>query len=150
LDKLNLPEYPFLIFKSGEDSWQIFDDFRKRKIRLTPEEWVRQHILRFLIEEKGVPRSLISVEAGVKINRLDRRYDAVIYDRSASPLVLIECKAPGISIHQSTFNQIVAYNTSLRTKYMLVTNGLKHYFCKIDPAEHRYIFMEDIPHFDSL
>lgn len=128
----------------------IFDDFRKKNIRLTPEEWVRQNILRFLMEEKGVPRSLISIESGVKINRLSRRYDAVICGRQGEPLVLVECKAPSVNIQQTTFDQIIAYNRSLKATYLLVTNGLKHYFCKIDKEQHKYIFLEDIPAFDTL
>jgi hypothetical protein len=150
LKKLNLPEYTFQIVKSGDDTLLIFDIFRRRKIKLTPEEWVRQNILRFLMEEKGVPQSLISMESGVKINRLSRRYDAVIYNRHREPLLLVECKAPSVSIQQVTFDQIVAYNRTLKARYMLVTNGIKHYFCRIDVEQHKYIFMDDIPTFNTL
>jgi hypothetical protein len=150
MDKLNLPDYSFRILKSEGKKLFIFDSFRKKNVQLTPEEWVRQNILKFLTEEKGFPVSLVSIEAGVKVNRLSRRYDALIYDRRGKPLLLIECKAPSVNIQQSTFDQIVAYNLTIKAHYLLVSNGLKHYFCKIDTQESKYKFLEEIPYFDVL
>ncbi len=144
-----MPEYSFRI--SGEEgSETIFDPIRKKYVRLTPEEWVRQNLLMFLTREKGVPRSLISIESGVKVNRLSRRYDAMVYDRNGKPFMLIECKAPTVIINQGTFDQIIAYNRKVEAKCLLVSNGLKHYCCKIEPALQKYIFMEDIPHYESI
>jgi hypothetical protein len=149
MEKLNLPEYSFRISRK-ENKVMIFDALRKKNILLTPEEWVRQNILRFLTEERGFPPSLISIEAGLKVNRLARRYDALVYDRNRQPLMLVECKAPGVAINQNTFDQISAYNRTTKTIYLLITNGLKHYCCKLDDTAKRYVFLENIPAYDLL
>jgi hypothetical protein len=145
MEKLNLPSYSFRITKNQEDRLLIFDPLRKKDIPLTPEEWVRQNILQFLIEERGFPKSLISVEAGLKVNLFLRRYDALIYSREGQPLMLIECKATSVAVNQGTFDQITIYNRSFKCPYLLVTNGLKHYCCKLDENEKKYIFLENIP-----
>jgi hypothetical protein len=150
MEKLNLPEYSFQIKNSEKDQPYILDVIRKKYVLLTPEEWVRQHILRYLTEEKGFPVSLISVEAGVKVNRLKRRYDALIRNRYGDPLVLVECKSPTVQIRQATFDQVVAYNHSIKAGYLLITNGLKHYFCKLDPENRDYSFMDSIPLYENL
>ena len=107
MDKLNLPAYKFRISGTQKNNTLIFDTFRKKFISLTPEEWVRQHILRFLTEEKSVPEALVSVEAGININRLAKRYDALIFDRNGKPWMIVECKAPSVAINQSVFDHFL-------------------------------------------
>jgi len=150
MEKLNLPAYEFRLSQNKEGQVYIFDALRKKNLLLTPEEWVRQHILRYLIEEKGYPPSLISAEAGLKVNQLSRRYDALIYNRRGEPVLLIECKAPSVSVKQETFDQVLAYNRQLQASHLLVTNGLKHFCCRIDPDSKQYIFLEEIPAFELL
>jgi hypothetical protein len=150
MEKLNLPEYSFRISRSAGKKDLIFDPFRNKNVILTPEEWVRQNILRYLTEEKKFPPSLISIEAGVRVNRLARRYDALVYDRMGKPLLLVECKAPSIQIIQGTFDQVAAYNMPIKAGYLLVTNGLKHYCCKMNPNATEYSFLQDIPSFEAL
>jgi len=150
MDKLNLPAYSFRITKSANGSLFIFDSFRKKQVLLTPEEWVRQNILRYLTEEKKFPASLISLEAGIQVYRKPGRYDALVYNRSGMPSVLIECKAPPVAIGQETFDQVAAYNRTVKAPYLLITNGIKHYFCKIIADKMKYDFMEDIPVFGEL
>ena len=103
MEKLNLPAYEFRIKKDSNNKLHIFDAIRQKNIHLTPEEWVRQHMIRFLIEEKEFPASLISIESGVKVNRLSRRYDALVYNREGEPILLLECKAPTVKIKQDSF-----------------------------------------------
>ena len=109
MEKLNLPEYDFRIRKEGQRT-QIFDPFRKRYVALTPEEWVRQHILQFLVEEKSYPKGLISVEKSMKLNQQNKRADIVIHSRSGEAVMLIECKSPGVKLSQETFDQVARYN----------------------------------------
>lgn len=150
MEKLNLPLYNFRITRDKDNKVMIFDPLRKKDIPLTPEEWVRQNILKFLIDDRGFPNSLISVEAGLKINHFLRRYDALVYSRDKQPLMLIECKAPGIQVNQDTFDQITIYNQNFKALYLLVTNGLKHYCCKLDVNNKKYVFLENVPTYDQL
>lgn len=150
MEKLNLPSYSFRIKKYPDNKQYIFDEIRQKNILLTPEEWVRQHLIRFLIEEKDYPPSLISVESGVKVNQLSRRYDALVYNRQGKPVLLLECKAPSIKINQDTFDQIAAYNRTILAGYLLVSNGMNHYCCKINPDMKKVNFLADIPAFDDL
>ncbi len=150
MEKLNLPAYSFRIKTNPDQKRYIFDMIRQKNILLTPEEWVRQHLIRFLVEEKEYPSSLISVESGVKVNHLSRRYDALVYNRQGKPILLLECKAPSIKISQDTFDQIVAYNRTIQASYLLVSNGMNHYFCKINPEIKKVSFLSDIPIFDDL
>jgi hypothetical protein len=136
--------------KDNEGKLMILDVYRKKKLIVTPEEWVRQHLLRYLVEEKNYPAALISSEGGIKVNRLARRYDALIYDKSGKPLVLIECKAPSVKLNQAVFDQVIAYNHNLKAKYIIVTNGLKHYCCKHNIANKKFEFLGDIPLFEML
>ena len=150
MKKLNLPEFSFTITLSENDKQQIYDPYRKKFVLLTPEEWVRQNILQFLIQEKDYPPSLISTEAAIKVNRQIRRYDALVYDRNGHALMLIECKAPEIAVNQDTFDQISLYNISIKANYLLVTNGMKHYCCKLNDAENTFDFLKEIPRFSIL
>lgn len=144
MQKLNFPEYKFR-FKSKENNTLIFDEIRKKFIVLTPEEWVRQHLVQYLLEEKQYPRSLINVEKQLKLNNTLKRYDVVVYRNDGSIFLLVECKAPRIPISQLTFDQIARYNLSLNASYLMISNGLEHYFCEMDFAEQKYIFLRDLP-----
>ena len=148
MEKLNLPEYDFKIKDDGGKKY-IFDNLRKKYLILTPEEWVRQNIIRFLVEEKGFPTGLISVEAGINVNSLKRRYDALIYSRIGKPFVLVECKAPSVKLTQKVFEQILAYNSKIAAPNLLITNGISHYFLSHNPSG-KFQFINDIPTFDLL
>jgi hypothetical protein len=147
--RLNLPTYDFRIMQEGESA-KIWDEFRKKYVALTPEEWVRQHIIRYLAEDKHYPRSLIMIESGLKVNRLFRRVDALVYDRGGTPIMLIECKSAGVKVTQEVFDQIARYNIPLRVPYLLVTNGLKHFCCRIDYDSGSYMFLKDIPDYQNI
>ena len=137
-------------FKNSENKTAIFDVIRKKFIILTPEEWVRQHVIHFLIEEKKYPKSLINVEKVLQVNGLRKRYDVVVYLADGSIYVLIECKAPEIKISQATFDQIAQYNMTLQAQYLMVTNGLNHYFCQMDFLEEKYQFLRDLPDYPNV
>lgn len=141
--KLNFPEYSFR-FKNRENKRLIFDPIRKKYIVLTPEEWVRQHALQYLIQEKGFSASLINVEKQLILNNTKKRYDIVIYNPDGSIFLIVECKAPSIEITQETFDQIARYNLVTKATYLMVTNGLSHYYCQMDYEQQRYIFLKDI------
>lgn len=141
---LNLPSYSFKI-KNKENKLYIFDIIRKKNIMLTPEEWVRQHFIHFLIEEKKYPKSLIAIEKQLIINDLVKRTDILIFDKNGLPNIIVECKSPSIKISQDTFDQIARYNLKLQAKYLIVTNGLQHYYCKMDHKKMQYNFLKEIP-----
>ncbi len=146
MQKLNFPSYAFEL-KSSENKTLIFDIVRKKYVILTPEEWVRQHVVHFLLKEKNYPISLIAVEKQIKINKRVKRTDIVVYNKQGTPELLIECKAPNVKITQTTFDQIARYNLSANSNYLMVTNGLDNYYCKIDIANETYIFLKDIPQY---
>lgn len=144
MQPLNFPEYRFR-FKNSENNLAIFDVLRKKFILLSPEEWVRQHTVHFLIEEKNFPKQLLNVEKILKVNGLTKRYDVVAYNPDGSIKLLVECKAPQVKISQATFDQIARYNLSLNAEYLMVTNGLQHYFCQMDYEAENYRFLPDLP-----
>ncbi len=146
MQKLNFPEYSFR-FKNSENKVLIFDEIRKKFVVLTPEEWVRQHVVKFLLEEKKYPKSYINVEKNIKINGLTKRYDIVIFNPDGSIFLLVECKAPEVSITQNVFDQIARYNLKLNAQYLMVTNGLNNYFCQMDFENEKYIFLKELPPF---
>lgn len=129
---------------------QVFDQLRGRFVALTPEEWVRQNFVRFLIEERGFPRGLMGNEISLTLNGLRRRCDTLVTDREGAPLVIVEYKAPEIEISQQTFDQIVRYNMVLHAKCLIVSNGISHYCCKIDYDNNSYRFLHDIPPYGKL
>ena len=143
---LNFPAYDFR-FKNSENKIHIFDVIRKKFVVLQPEEWVRQHVVHHLMETKQYQKSLINVEKQLIINTLKKRYDIVVFNSDSSIEILIECKAPKIKIDQSTFDQIARYNMNLKANYLMVTNGLEHFYCKMDFEEEKYTFLRDIPDF---
>ena len=146
MQELNFPTYSFR-FKNSENKPSIFDQIRKKFIILTPEEWVRQHCINFLIIEKNYPKSLINVEKELLINGRKKRYDIVVYNPDGSIHILIECKAPKIPITQKTFDQIAQYNLKLNANLLMVTNGIHHYYCKMDFKEECYQFLRDMPEY---
>jgi hypothetical protein len=127
----------------------IFDEIRKKFILLTPEEWVRQHVIQFLLQNKKYPKSLINVEKLIKINDLNKRYDGVVFQPNGEIFLLIECKAPEVPISQHTFDQIARYNLVLKAKYLMVTNGLNHYFCQMDFENEKYVFLKELPEYSN-
>jgi len=144
VQELNFPKFEYR-FKSTENKVSIFDVIRKKFIILQPEEWVRQHCVHYLINEKKYPKSLINVEKELTINGLKKRYDIVIFNSDGSIRIIVECKSHKIQIDQTTFDQIARYNLVLNASYLMVTNGLNHYYCEMDMEEERYSFLNDIP-----
>lgn len=146
---LQLPRYPFRIKKEG-NVVKIFDIIRKKFIVLQPEEWVRQHWIHYLIEDKKYPASLLSVEISVNTKVLKQRSDIVAYDNNATPILIVECKAPNIKITQDAFDQIARYNMKLKVPYLVVSNGNQHFCCKIDYVNEGYAFVQDVPDYSIL
>ncbi|MCZ8090619.1 type I restriction enzyme HsdR N-terminal domain-containing protein [Flavobacterium sp.] len=146
MQKLNFPAYSFRL-KNSENKVAIFDVIRKKFIILTPEEWVRQHTVQFLLDEKKYPKSYINVEKLIKVNDTSKRYDIAVFKPNGELFLLIECKAPEISITQDTFDQIARYNLKLKSEYLMVTNGLNHYFCQMDFENEKYVFLKELPNF---
>ena len=147
MQKLNLPTYNFK-FKSSENKTLIFDKLRKKYIVLTPEEWVRQHFVYFLIEEKKYPISLIALEKQLTINNRKKRTDILVFNTAGNHEIIVECKAPSIKITQATFDQIARYNLKLKATYLIVTNGLEHFYCKMDFENETYIFLKEVPDYN--
>ena len=148
--KLNLPAYDVRIRKSAPHGKEIFDSFRKKFVKLTPEEWVRQHFLHFLCELKQVPPSLVAVEKTLTIHGRPRRFDAVVFRNTGTPLLLMEFKAPEVPLSQAVFDQVAAYNLALHADYLIISNGMSHYCCQMDYADRRYHFLKEIPDFSDL
>jgi len=146
MQSLNFPAYDFR-FKNSENKVHIFDPIRKKFVVLQPEEWVRQNVVQFLIHEKKYPKSLINVEKQLSVNTLKKRYDIVIFDSLGNITLLVECKSPKIMINQETFDQIAKYNMQLKAEFLMVTNGLQHFYCKMDFSKEKYTFLEQIPDF---
>ena len=147
MQDLNFPKFSFR-FKNSENKISIFDDIRKKFVILQPEEWVRQHCVHYLMQVKGYPKSLINVEKELIVNSLRKRYDIVIFNPDGSIHLIVECKAPKINITQTTFDQIARYNLTLQASYLMVTNGLNHYYCQMDFEAEKYNFLQDIPNYD--
>lgn len=148
MQQLNFPSFSFR-FKNSENKVSIFDAIRKKFIILTPEEWVRQHVVQFLMIEKNYPKSLLNVEKVLQVNGLRKRYDIVVYNSDGTIHILIECKAPEVPISQNTFDQIAQYNMTLQSNYLMVTNGLNHYFCQMDNENEKYQFLTELPNYQS-
>jgi hypothetical protein len=149
LNQLNLPEYSFRITgKEGEE--MILDPIRRKFVRLNPEEWVRQNFVQYLISEGRYPAGLIAIEVMSKYNSLKKRVDVLIHDRLGKPVMIVECKSPEIRIDDKVFDQIVCYNMGFKVPYLIVTNGLIHYACKIDNENNTYEFLLIIPLYEDL
>ncbi len=150
MQKLNLPDYQFNVKRNEKGNLVIYDELRRRFVTLTPEEWVRQNFVRFLIDEKRFPRGLMANEVSLLQNGIKRRCDSLVADVQGNPLVIVEYKAPDVEITQTVFDQIVRYNMVLHARYLIVSNGLNHYCCKIDYSTKSYAFLRDIPHYADL
>lgn len=144
MQTLNLPTYPFR-FKNKENKTFIFDAVRKKFVVLGPEEWVRQHVVQWLLTHKLYPLQHINIEKILQVNTEKKRYDIVVFNADGSIKLIVECKAPNIPITQQVFDQIARYNIALKAEYLMVTNGIDHYFCKISSTKNGYIFLKDIP-----
>jgi predicted type IV restriction endonuclease len=146
MNRLNLPDYEFKLIKEGGKR-MIRDVIRKKYVVLTPEEWVRQHFVNYLIHELKYPRSLFRVESGLKFNNMQKRSDIVVHDRTGNPWMLIECKSPDIKLTQKAFNQIAVYNMTIGARYLAVTNGMVHYCCEAGTTKQPPKFLESLPMF---
>ena len=146
MQDLNFPKFEYR-FKNTENKVSIFDVIRKKFVILQPEEWVRQHCIHYLIVHKKYPKSLINIEKELTINGLKKRYDIVIFNPDGSIFLIVECKAPKITINQTTFDQIARYNLALNAEYLMVTNGINHYYCQMDIKAEKYQFLKDIPNY---
>lgn len=144
MQDLNFPKFEYR-FKNTENKVSIFDVIRKKFVILQPEEWVRQHCIHYLISHKNYPISLINIEKELTINDLKKRYDIVVFNTDGSIFLIVECKAPKITINQATFDQIARYNLALNANYLMVTNGINHYYCQMDIEAKKYQFLKDIP-----
>ena len=150
MQPLNLPPFEANI-KKMDGMVKIQDVLRHKFVALTPEEWVRQHFVHFLIEQKGYSPTLMANEVAVTLNGMSRRCDTVVYRQEGlKPLMIIEYKRPDVDITQKVFNQICRYNMVLEVEYLVVSNGLKHYCCKVDLQNGTYTFLQDIPPYSDL
>ena len=149
MENLNFPVYDFR-YTERENKKYIFDIIRKKYVLLTPEEWVRQNFIRYLLEEKGYIQSLVRVEMFFKLNRLSKRADIALFDRNGKPKVLVECKSPKVAISQVVFEQVARYNLSFKVDFLIVTNGIQHFCCKMDYEKKSYTFLKEIPGFGEM
>ena len=149
MKSLNLPTYSFKI-KSEDNIDYIFDKLRKKYVRLTPEEWVRQNVVCFLESERGFPGSGIVVEKSLKVYNLSKRADILAYDNKGAAILLVECKAPDVKINNDTFIQASVYNYHFRVRYLMVTNGMQHYCCSVDFVSGEISFLKDIPYYGEI
>lgn len=144
MQEINFPKFDHRL-KSTENKVSIFDVIRKKFVVLQPEEWVRQHCIHYLMTEKKYPHSLINIEKELSINGLKKRYDIVVFNSDGSIFLIVECKAPKVVINQTTFDQIARYNLALKATYLMVTNGINHYYCQMDFEVEKYVFLKTIP-----
>ena len=144
MKQLNLPQYSFKI-TGKEGSELIFDPVRRKYVKLTPEEWVRQNFVQYLVNEGKYPVGLLGVEVLFRFNKLKRRVDILVHNRSGEPAMIVECKSPDVKINDKVFDQIVCYNMGFKVPYIVVTNGIDHFACKIDHIEMKYEFLLVIP-----
>ena len=147
--RLNLPTYEIKIAQNGNKQ-QIFDFLRRKYVALTPEEWVRQHFVHYLVEHKGYPAGLMGNEIELTIGEKRLRCDTILYNKVAQPQMIIEYKSPKIKLQQKTFNQISAYNLLLKVDYLIVSNGIQHVCCRMDYENQKYCFLDDIPDYQIL
>jgi type I site-specific restriction endonuclease len=152
LPVLNFPGYDLKIVTDSipRQSLKIFDIIRKKYVSLTPEEWVRQHLVHFLVKERKFPLTLLSVEKKILVNRLSRRADIVAYSNSLKPILIAECKSPDVAISQKTFDQAARYNMALGVSFFLFSNGMETICCSIDHENKSYHFLKQIPAYDEI
>jgi hypothetical protein len=149
LKELTLPQYSFKIAgKPGKET--IFDQVRRKYVRLTPEEWVRQHFVQYLVREGNYPAGLMGIEVPFRMNRLTKRVDILVHDRSGKPVMIVECKEPDTGLDEKVFDQIVTYNMQFRVPFLVLTNGIMNYACRMDFENNRYDMLEVIPMYEEL
>ena len=146
---LHLPPYPFKI-TDHNGQLMMFDPIRRKNIIITPEEWVRQHFVQYLINQKNYPKTLIKLEGGHKLHGMPKRSDIVVYNKAGEKILLVECKAPNVTIDQKTFDQVARYNMVHKVNLLAATNGLQHFYCYIDLENRSYKFIEEIPDYKAL
>jgi len=146
---LNIPTYSLKI-KSEKGLGYVYDQFRKKYVRLTPEEWVRQNFAHYLVNEKAYPASRLVIEKSLRVNKMIKRCDMVVYNDMGNPVMMVECKSPDIDIGQDTFEQVSIYNISFSLEYLIITNGIKHYCCRIDFDTSEVLFLKEIPEYSSI
>ncbi len=147
--ELNLPSFEIRLGGTREKP-EIFDFLRRRFVKLTPEEWVRQHFVHWLVEHKGYPKGLLGNEIELQVGEKKLRCDSILYDNDTRPQMIIEYKAPTVALSQKVFDQISAYNLLLHVDYLTISNGLQHYCCKMSYEQKRYEFLEDIPDYEKI
>jgi len=136
--------------KENGEGIKIFDIIRRKYVALTPEEWVRQHLLHFLVNERKFPQSLLGVEKKLLVNRLSKRTDLVVYSTTLQPILIAECKAPQVPLTQQVFDQAARYNSTLGVFHFIITNGLEIRSCEIDHQSKIYRFLPDVPFYDEI
>lgn len=146
---LNLPKADIKL-QQKEGKTRIFDPLRRRYVVLTPEEWVRQHFVSYLIHHLGYPAAVLGNEVGISVGETSKRCDTLLYDRHAQPLMIIEYKAPHITLNQRVFDQISRYNMALHVDYLIVSNGMQHYCCRMNYTEGTYHFLREIPRYEEI
>ena len=147
--KLNFPDYEFQVLeKAGKLT--IFDPARKKYVTLTPEEWVRQHVIQYLHREKRVPISLISVESEIRLYKTRKRFDIAVCDRNGQPLLVVECKSPSVAVSQLVLDQVVRYNLALKVGLLMLTNGIQHIYCQVDTNNNSIRMIKDLPDFTGI
>ena len=144
--RLNLPDHG-VPTQTVRETPMVYDPVRRKYVRATPEEWVRQHVLRYLTHDLGYPAALIAVEKGFTFRGMARRADVVAHDRQGRPVLMVECKAPEVAVTQAAFDQVARYNTVIQARYLVVTNGINHYCCAVDRASGTITFLDAIPTF---
>jgi hypothetical protein len=149
LKQLNLPDYTFRV-TGNEGNQMILDTIRRKFVRLTPEEWVRQNFVRYLVNEGKYPPGLIAIEVMFILNKLKRRVDILIHNRQGKPVMIVECKEPEVRIDDKVFDQIVTYNLGLKVPYIIVTNGIVHYACKLKTDSSGYEYLNVIPLYEEI
>jgi len=149
VETLNLPTYEFRT-DERDGKRVIYDPLRDQYVRLTPEEWVRQHFVQYLIQEQGVPAGLVATEASMQYQGQPWRADVVVHDRQGDPLLLVECKAPSVPIRQDAFDQGARYNLVFDAPFLVVTNGQEHYACRVDTDSGAYAFLDNLPAYETL
>lgn len=144
MQQLEFRQYHFQT-KNTENKWRIFDIIRKKYVVLTPEEWVRQHVIHFLVYDKGYPKTLMAVERLIKVNDLEKRFDIAVFNTDGSIHILVECKSYKVKITQGVFDQIARYNLTLKSSILMLTNGLTHYYCSVNNDKQQYDFLDQLP-----
>jgi hypothetical protein len=149
LKQLNLPQYSFRI-NGKEGNEMILDPLRRKYVKLTPEEWVRQNFVQYLINEGKYPAGLLGIEVMFRYNKLKRRVDILVHDRFGQPIMIVECKSTEVKIDEAVFEQIATYNMKFRVPYLVVTNGIHHYACKMNLQESKFEYLLVIPLYEEL